>query len=248
MRILPIDFDVKNALQTISDWVDMWSVERYGKESLKPEYYYNQSKDGRYLFGVKHNEEKATIDHVRELLLKIKNINYKLSDDGQIKHLNYGDREKLKTERQALYDEYVRIVSGTLVEETQSGGEASHALSVEPHSGDKFVFETEKIQVIFAEQQETVKNTKLNKTTYNEFAVMVERGDFTSLLKTRTDGHVELSNVVCRLYYQIWRSFTDKNTKDEWKKTAETKLMKINPKANWKHITSQATKTVKNSD
>ena len=100
MKILPIDFDIKNALQTISDWVDEWSVERYGEESLKPEYYYNQSDDGRYLFGVKHNEEHATIEHVRELLLKIYNINYKLSDEGQLKHLNYAEREKLKAERQ----------------------------------------------------------------------------------------------------------------------------------------------------
>lgn len=127
MELLLIDV---NSIQMISDWVDRWSVKRYGnkgnieiingKKRLNPAWFYGN--DERYIYTqiIKHNEEHATIEHVRELLLKIKNINFRLSDEGQSRHLTYDDRERLKAERQAFYDEYTLIVERTESEQPET--------------------------------------------------------------------------------------------------------------------------------
>lgn len=128
MELLLIDV---NSIQKISDWVDMWSVKRYGnkgnieiingKKRINPAWFYGN--DERYIYtqNIKHNEVHATIEHVRELLLKIRNINIRLSDEGQSRHLTFEEREKLKLERQAFYDEYTLIVERT-------GGEQAETL------------------------------------------------------------------------------------------------------------------------
>ena len=112
MDILTIDFDL--TIDKISEWVDEWKEKRYGKESLNPERYYNLSEDGRYLFGVKEGaslkDEKATCERVTELLLRIRLINQKLNGVGLSQHLQYVERERLKKEREGLYNEFLDIV------------------------------------------------------------------------------------------------------------------------------------------
>ena len=107
MDIWPIDFD--KTIQEISEWHNQWKVERFGSDSLSPERYYND--DGRYLHGVREgeslNEEKATCDKVLELLVRIKNINYRLKGKGLSQHLQWKEREQLKGERARLYKEFL---------------------------------------------------------------------------------------------------------------------------------------------
>lgn len=115
MDLLTIDFDL--TIDKISEWVEEWKEKRYGKESLNPERYYNLSEDGRYLFGVKEgaslNDEKAICERVTELLLRIRLINQKLNGVGLSQHLQYVERERLKKEREGLYNEFLDIVQKT---------------------------------------------------------------------------------------------------------------------------------------
>lgn len=112
MDLLTINFDL--TIDKISEWVEEWKEKRYGKESLNPERYYNLSEDGRYLFGVKEgaslNDEKAICECVTELLLRIRLINQKLNGVGLSQHLQYVERERLKKEREGLYNEFLDIV------------------------------------------------------------------------------------------------------------------------------------------
>lgn len=109
-------------------------------------------------------------------------------------------------------------------------------------NSDKFVFTEDNTRSF----QTIIQDEKLDKKiTYNEFAVMAERADFTDLLSKANDGHTEISNKVCRIYYKIWKVFDDKETKEKWKNAAQSKLQKINSKVDWKRITSQANKNQK---
>lgn len=111
MEIWPIDFD--KSLTEINEWFDGWKTERFGAESLNPERYYKVTPDekGRYLYGVAEgeslNKEKEKCDKVLELLLRIKQINDKLSGKALSQHLQWREREQLKEERETLYKEFV---------------------------------------------------------------------------------------------------------------------------------------------
>lgn len=109
MDIWPIDFN--KTLTEISKWFDEWRVERFGKESLDPERYYNTTDDGRYLYGVREgeslNDEKDKCDKVLELLISIKQINDKLSGKALSQHLQWREREQLKGERETLYKAFL---------------------------------------------------------------------------------------------------------------------------------------------
>lgn len=109
MDILPIDFDL--TLEEITKWHNQWKVERYGSDCLNPERYYNTTDDGRYLYGVREgeslNDEKAKADKVLELLLRIKQINDKLSGKALSQHLQWRERELLKEERETLYKAFL---------------------------------------------------------------------------------------------------------------------------------------------
>ena len=111
MDILPIDFDM--TIVEISKWVEQWKSERFGGESLQPERYYNITDDGRFLYGVKEgkslNNEKEICDRVLELLLKMRQINQKLSGRGLSQHLQYVEREQLKKEREGLYNDFLEL-------------------------------------------------------------------------------------------------------------------------------------------
>lgn len=121
MDKLPIDFDM--TMKELSEWIDNWKVERYGKDSLNPERYYNISPDGRFLFGVREggslNKEKATIDRVLELLLRLRLINQKLNGKRLSQHLQWKDREQLKREREGLYKEFLDEVQADIVKQQQ---------------------------------------------------------------------------------------------------------------------------------
>lgn len=109
MEIWPKDFD--KTIKEISKWHDQWKSERFGSDSLTPDRYYNISEDGRYLYGVKDgeslNDEKAKCDMVLELLLRIKQINDKLSGKALSQHLQWREREQLKGERETLYKAFL---------------------------------------------------------------------------------------------------------------------------------------------
>lgn len=110
MEIWPIDFD--KTLQEISEWIDSWKVERYGADSLNPERYYNN--DGRYLQGEREgeslNQEKADCEHLLDILCRLRLINQKLKGTGLSQHLQWQERERMKTERETLYREYLELV------------------------------------------------------------------------------------------------------------------------------------------
>lgn len=116
MNILPIDFDLSD--YELSKWHDKWSVEKFGEGVLDPCRYYQVSKDGLYLYtdsvaeGEALNEEKAIRDYVLELLVRIRAINRKLKGVGIKKHLTYQEREELKKNREALYNEFKGLNSG----------------------------------------------------------------------------------------------------------------------------------------
>lgn len=115
-----LSIDKIYSIREISEWVDAWSVERYGIECLS---------GGRYLDlwycdtnvvgtekGFELAEEEATRDHILRLILMIRNINYKLrgydaSSPCRPVDLSYTERQKLKEERQSLYDEYVKTAN-----------------------------------------------------------------------------------------------------------------------------------------
>lgn len=107
MEIWPIDFN--KSLREINEWFDGWKTERFGGDSLNPERYYETTPDegGRYLYGVAEgeslNDEKAKADKVLELLLRIKQINDKLSGRALSQHLQWREREQLKEDRETLY-------------------------------------------------------------------------------------------------------------------------------------------------
>lgn len=105
LELLPIDFDMP--LKELSKWHDKWSVWKYGADSIKPERYYNVMPDGS-LMGAKEgyelNEEKDGREEVLRLLLKIRLINQKLGGKGLFFHLLSGERERLKEERERLYN------------------------------------------------------------------------------------------------------------------------------------------------
>ena len=182
MELLPIDFELENSIQTISDWVDMWSVERYGnkenieeingKKRLNPAWFYGNDESYIYTQIIKHNEEHATIEHVRELWLEIKNINFRLSDEGQIRHLAFEEREKLKADRQAIYDELTIIVERT-------GGEQAVKLS---SSGGQAVvnIDKEKLKSLFT-------NRGFYLTDYGSQAVRDENGISRTVPASRFD-------------------------------------------------------------
>ena len=106
MDIWPIDFD--KSLKEISKWLDNWRVERYGSDSLNPERYFDEN--GKPTEGESLNEEKAKCDKVLDLLLRIKQINDKLSGRTLSQHLQWREREQLKEERETLYKGYLDIV------------------------------------------------------------------------------------------------------------------------------------------
>lgn len=105
LELLPIDFDLP--LKELAEWHDKWSVWKYGADSIKPERYYNVMPDGS-LMGAKEgyelNEEKDNREEVLRLLLKIRLINQKLGGKGLFFHLLSGERERLKEERERLYN------------------------------------------------------------------------------------------------------------------------------------------------
>lgn len=111
MEIWPIDFN--KSLREINEWFDGWKTERFGGDSLNPERYYETTPDegGRYLYGVAEgeslNDERAKADKVLELLLRIKQINDKLSGRALSQHLQWREREQLKSERETLYKEFL---------------------------------------------------------------------------------------------------------------------------------------------
>lgn len=115
MDKLPIDFDM--TMKELSEWIDNWKVERYGKDSLNPERYYNTSEDGRFLYGVREgeslNREKADIEKGVKLLVQIKNINDKLCGKGISQHLQWQERENLERERETLYKEFTELVQSS---------------------------------------------------------------------------------------------------------------------------------------
>lgn len=117
MEIWPIDFD--KTLQEISEWIDSWKVERYGADSLNPERYYNN--DGRYLQGVREgeslNQEKADCEHLLDILCRLRLINQKLKGTGLSQHLQWQERERMKTERETLYRDYMDIVQLDIVKQ-----------------------------------------------------------------------------------------------------------------------------------
>lgn len=111
MDIWPIDFN--KTLTEISEWLDKWKMESFGGDSLNTERYYEVTPDenGRYLFGVAEgeslNDEKAKCDKVLELLIRIKQINDKLSGKALSQHLQWREREQLKGERETLYKAFL---------------------------------------------------------------------------------------------------------------------------------------------
>lgn len=123
MEIWPIDFD--KSLTEINEWFDGWKTERFGADSLSPERYYIVSPDegGRYLYGVAEgeslNDEKAKADKVLELLLRIKQINDKLSGKALSQHLQWREREQLKGERETLYKAFLDEVQAEQPEPQQ---------------------------------------------------------------------------------------------------------------------------------
>ncbi len=121
MDIWPIDFD--KTIVEINEWFDGWKTERFGADSLNPERYYKVSPDGCYLYEVAEgeslNDEKAKADKVLDLLLRIKQINDKLSGKALSQHLQWKEREQLKSERETLYKDYLDIV--TAAPEPQRG-------------------------------------------------------------------------------------------------------------------------------
>lgn len=121
MDIWHIDFD--KTIVEINEWFDGWKTERFGADSLNPERYYKVSPDGRYLYEVAEgeslNDEKAKADKVLYLLLRIKQINDKLSGKALSQHLQWKEREQLKSERETLYKDYLDIV--TAAPEPQRG-------------------------------------------------------------------------------------------------------------------------------
>lgn len=252
MKLLPIDFEHKNAIPTIDDWVDMWSVERYGndenieeingKKRLNPAWFYGNDKRYIYTQIIKHNEEHATIEHVRELLLKIKNINYRLSDEGQIRHLTFDEREKLKAERHAFYDEYTLIVKRT------GGEQAAKSIIAGEEQRDKFDFNDEQTESLKAIYDHEFSDKEHAPVDYDEFKVLCNYGNFSGLLKQAPDGHTEISNQVCRLYYNIWKIWDkdDKEKRNNWKMQAVKILAKYKPNITWPDISKQAYKTKKN--
>lgn len=114
MDIWPIDFN--KTLEEINKWFDGWKTERFGSDSLNPERYYKVTPDekGRYLYGVAEgeslNDEKEKCDKVLELLLRIKQINDKLSGKALSQHLQWREREQLKGDRETLYNTFLDIV------------------------------------------------------------------------------------------------------------------------------------------
>ena len=121
MKIWPIDFD--KTLKEISEWLDGWKVERYGADSLNPERYYNN--DGRYLQGVREgeslNDEKAESERVLEILCRLRLINQKLKGIGLSQHLQWHEREQMKTERETLYREFLELAKQPQNHEPKKG-------------------------------------------------------------------------------------------------------------------------------
>lgn len=107
LELLPIDFDLP--LKEVAEWYDKWRVERYGKDSIDPIKYYIDYADGRFLVerpkeGEALGDEKANCEEVLRLLVEIRLINQKLSGKGLSRHLQYAERERLKEERERLYN------------------------------------------------------------------------------------------------------------------------------------------------
>lgn len=124
MEIWPIDFD--KTLQEISEWIDSWKVERYGADSLNPERYYKLTPDGRYIYGKggegvaegeSLNQEKADCEHLLDILCRLRLINQKLKGTGLSQHLQWQERERMKTERETLYMDYMDIVQVDIVKQ-----------------------------------------------------------------------------------------------------------------------------------
>ena len=122
MELLPINFDMP--LKEVAEWHDKWSVWKYGADCLKPERYYNVMPDGS-LMGAKEgyelNEEKDNREEVFRLLTKIRLINQKLSGKGLFFHLPSGERERLKEERERLYNG-LKQKAGLLPQRQQKAG------------------------------------------------------------------------------------------------------------------------------
>lgn len=113
MEIWPIDFD--KSLEEIAEWHKQWKAERYGSDSLNPSRYYNG--DDRYLYGVREgaslNDEKAESDRMLEILCRLRLINQRLKGTGLSQHLQWQEREQIKTERETLYREFLDRIQGT---------------------------------------------------------------------------------------------------------------------------------------
>ena len=79
-------------------------------------------------------------------------------------------------------------------------------------------------------QDECIDATKMS---FYEFVVMCENADFTKLLKQAPDGHWQISNQVCRVYYKIWKVLNGKEVKNKWKLRAAETLSRFKPKKDW---------------
>ena len=114
---LPIDFDCTD--RELSDWMDSWKIKAFGEESLNPERYYDISKDGFYVLGIKKDDnlqdEKRLTDRVLELLCRIRLVNRQLkSKTIDEKFLSYTEAKEAKERREEYYKEYQDIINSTL--------------------------------------------------------------------------------------------------------------------------------------
>ena len=136
LELLPIDFDL--SLQEVETWHKQWCISRYGSNSLNPERYYNISPDGRFLFGVREggslNKEKATIDRVLELLMRLRLINQKLDGKRLSQHLQWQEREQIEKERETLYKTFLDEVQADIVKQQPEPLQTLKKLGKKPKS------------------------------------------------------------------------------------------------------------------
>ena len=113
ITLLPIDFNGSD--KELSDWCDKWSVEAFGKESIKPERYYKSDENYIYLQEPQNNKEYAIKDRVSWLLCKIRYINRILNGYyPYIPRPTYNEIIEKEEERNKLYKEYQQIINDSL--------------------------------------------------------------------------------------------------------------------------------------